>query len=106
MSQKKKDKRLAHATMVWEREQLQAAMAAEQIDKSLAVIEQYKNELTDTQILDIRAQVKAQRSTLTEFLLNARNKYADKLDELNLEAVIQERSQERNKAILVNLEDL
>jgi len=106
MSQKKKDKRLAHATRVWEREQVQAALAAEQIDKSIAAVEQYKNELTDTQMLEIREQVKAQRSVIEQFLLKARNKYANKLDEINLEAVILDRSAERDKAVIVNLEDL
>ena len=106
MDDKKKDKRLANATAKWEKEQLQAAFAAEQIDKSLAVIMQYKDELTDKQMEDVLEQTRVKKAEIEEFLLKARNKYAKKLDELNLEAVIQERIGERDKAVIVNLEDL
>lgn len=88
---KKKDKRIAHAEMVWEREQLQAAMAVEKIDKSLFVIEEYKDELTDEQIENIRLQVQNQRAEIEKFLMAARDKFAAKLDEYNLEAVIADR---------------
>lgn len=104
MSQKKKEKRLAHATMVWERAQLRAATAAEQIDKALAAVEQYKHELTDAQIEDIKSQVEIQRAEIEKYILKERNKYADKLDDLNLEAVIKERM--NGPRVLVNLEDL
>jgi hypothetical protein len=90
-NEKKKDKRIAHAEMVWEREQLQAAMAVEKIDKSLFVIEEYKDELTDEQIENIRLQVQNQRAEIETFLMAARDKFAKKLDEYNLEAVIADR---------------
>lgn len=106
MDDKKKDKRLTNATAKWEKEQLQAAFAAEQIDKSLAVIMQYKDELTEQQLEDVLEQTRIKKAEIEEFLLKARNKYAKKLDELNLEAVITEASAERHKAVLVNLEDL
>ena len=102
MNEKKKNKRLAHANMVWERSQLKAAIAAEQIDKAIAAVETYKEELTAEQIADIKAQVEVQRKEIESFLLTERNKYAVKLDELNLEAVIKDGS----KSKLVNLEDL
>jgi hypothetical protein len=102
MSTKKKDKRLAHAQMVWEREQLQAAVAAEQIDKAVAVIMQYKDELTEEQLEEVLSQTRSKKSELEEFLLKARNKYAVKLDELNVEAVIHDDKLDK----LVNLEDL
>ena len=102
MSNKKKDKRLAHANMVWERSQLKAAMAAEQIDKAVAAVEQYADELSEQQIPDIKAQVELQKKEIESFLIKERDKYAAKLDELNLEAVIKDGP----KPILVNLEDL
>ncbi|CAB4124069.1 hypothetical protein UFOVP45_140 [uncultured Caudovirales phage] len=102
---KKKDKRLAHANMVWKREQLQAAMAAERVDKALAAVEQYQSELSDEDIEKIRLQAVQQRSEIEAFLLKARNKYANKLDELNLEAVVQDRMDNGN-FVLVNIEDL
>jgi hypothetical protein len=106
MGNKKKDKRLAHANMVWERSQLKAAMAAEQIDKASAAVEQYKDELTEEQINDIKAQVELQKKEIESFLLKERNKYAAKLDELKLEAVIHDRKTDGSKPVLVNLEDL
>jgi Spy/CpxP family protein refolding chaperone len=99
---KKKDKRLAHANMVWERSQLKAAMAAEQIDKAVAAVEQYADELSEQQIADIKAQVELQKKEIESFLIKERDKYAAKLDELKLEAVIQDGS----KPKLVNLGDL
>ena len=89
---KKKDKRIAHAEMVWEREQIQAVLAVEKVDKSLAVIDMYKDELTDEQIDQIRLQVSTQKKEIETFLLAARDKFAKKLEELNLEAVIADRS--------------
>jgi flavin-dependent dehydrogenase len=99
---KKKDKRLAHANMVWERSQLKAAIAAEQIDKAIAAVEQYKDELNEEQLEAIRVQVENQKKQIEAYLISERDKYAAKLDELNIEAVIKDGS----KPILVNLEDL
>jgi hypothetical protein len=99
---KKKDKNLAHATSVWEKEQLQAAMAAEQIDKALAVIMEFKDELTEEQLAEVLEQTRLKKEELANFLLAARDKYAKKLDELNLEAVIHT----DEKPALVNLGDL
>lgn len=102
MKNKKKDKRLAHANMVWERSQLKAAIAAEQIDKAVAAVEQYKEELSEEQFEEIKLQVENQKKQIEDYLIAERNKYAAKLDELNIEAVIKDGS----KPVLVNLEDL
>lgn len=102
MKNKKKDKRLAHANMVWERSQLKAAIAAEQIDKAVAAVEQYKEELSKEQFEEIKLQVENQKKQIEAYLIAERNKYAAKLDELNIEAVIKDGS----KPVLVNLEDL
>ena len=102
MKNKKKDKRLAHANMVWERSQLKAAIAAEQIDKAVAAVEQYKEELSEEQFEEIKLQVENQKKQIEAYLIAERNKYAAKLDELNIEAVIKDGS----KPVLVNLEDL
>lgn len=104
MKTKKKDKRLAHATMVWEREQVQAAIAAETIDKALAVVMQYKDELTDEQVSEVLEQTRQKKAELEAFLMKARDKYATKLDELQLEAVVQDRMDK--PSVLVNIEDL
>lgn len=91
-NEKKKDKRVAHAEMVWEREQLQAAMAVENIDKALFIIEEYKDEMTDEQLEEVRVQTARQKKEIETFLMAARDKFAKKLDEYNLEAVIATRS--------------
>jgi pheromone shutdown protein TraB len=106
LNNKKKNKRLAHANMVWERSQLKAAIAAEQVDKAVAAVEQYQDELTEDQLAEIKAQVETQKKQIESFLIAERNKYAAKLDELNLEAVIQEDLGEGSKTKIVNLEDL
>jgi hypothetical protein len=102
VNEKKKNKRLAHANMVWERAQLKAAAVAEKIDKAIATVEQYKDELSEKQIEDIKAQVELQKTEIKYFLLKERDKYAAKLDELKVEAVIKDGS----NPVLVNLEDL
>jgi flavin-dependent dehydrogenase len=102
VNNKKKDKRLAHANMVWERSQLKAAIAAEQIDKAIAAVEQYKDELNEEQLEAIKVQVENQKKQIEAYLISERDKYAAKLDELNIEAVIKDGS----KPVLVNLEDL
>lgn len=89
---KKKDKRIAHAEMVWEREQVQAATAMQQIDKSQAIIEFNKGELTEEQLTEVYAAIETRREEVKAFLLAARDKYATKLDEYNLEAVVAERT--------------
>ena len=88
--------------MVWERSQLKAAIAAEQIDKAIAAVEQYKDELNEEQLEAIRVQVENQKKQIEAYLISERDKYAAKLDELNVEAVIKDGS----KPVLVNLEDL
>ena len=88
--------------MVWERSQLKAAIAAEQIDKAIAAVEQYKDELNEEQLEAIRVQVENQKKQIEAYLISERDKYAAKLDELNIEAVIKDGS----KPVLVNLEDL
>ena len=92
--------------MVWERSQLKAAIAAEQIDKAVAAVEQYKEELSEEQFEAIKLQVENQKKQIEAYLIAERDKYAAKLDELNLEAVIQEDLGKGSKPKIVNLEDL
>jgi hypothetical protein len=88
MNNKKKSKRLAHAEMVWEREQLKAAMIAEQLDKAIAAVEQYREELTQEQIDGVYAQVNLRKKDLEEYVISAKNKYLAKLKELQSNPVI------------------
>lgn len=82
MNDKKRQKRIAHAEIVFQRDQLRAATAAEQLNKAAATVEQYRGELTDAQFADVMAKMDEQKKDLEQFLLKARNKYVAKLKEL------------------------
>lgn len=83
MSKDKKTlKRIANAEEKFQKEQLQAATAAEQLSKAVAVVEQYREELTDLQYEEVMARFEEQKKEIEQFLLKARDKYAQKLKEL------------------------
>ena len=81
-NEKKLEKYILNADKKFEKEQLQAAVAAESLSKSIAVIEQYKHELTDLQYEDVMKKFEEQKKGIEEFLLSARDKYVLKLKEL------------------------
>jgi hypothetical protein len=101
LAEKAKNKKLDHATAKWEQAQLAAAQAAEMLDKSLATVMFYKDELTEEQIEQVYERMREQRAELEAFLRDAQAAYATALDEINLEAVVYEPEKK-----LVNLEDL
>jgi len=82
---KRKDKSRAHAEMVWERDQIAAATASEQLDKSLAVVELYKEELTEQQYTEVIKHFNEQKQEIKLFLLKARDKYTSKVVDFGLE---------------------
>lgn len=82
MNDKKTLKRIANAEEKFQKEQLQAASAAEQLTKAMAVVEQYREELTDLQYEEVMARFDEQKKEIEQFLLKARDKYAKKLKEL------------------------
>jgi hypothetical protein len=81
-SAKRKDKRIEHATYVWEREQIQAAAAQSQLDKAVETIERHKADLTEAQKKEVDDQAASQRQAIKDFLLKAKQKYENKLAEL------------------------
>jgi hypothetical protein len=81
-SAKRKDKRIQHATYVWEREQIQAAAALETLTKALEIIKRHEADLTPDQLLDVNTQADQQKEDIKEFLLKAKTKYENKLAEL------------------------
>ena len=87
---KKKDKRIAHATMVWERSQLQAASVSEQINKAFATVMFYKDELTEEQVTRINSEMDDRTAAIERFILEERDKYVAKLAEYNIEALTEE----------------
>lgn len=82
MNEKKIKKYIENAELKFQKEQLQAATAAEQLSKSIAVVEQYKEELTELQYSDVMKKFEEQRTELEKFLVTARDRYAKKLKEL------------------------
>lgn len=82
MNDKKTEKFLMNAELKFQEEQLQAATAAEALDKAMAVVEQYKDELTIEQYAEALGKFQEQREQIEAFLLKARDKYAAKLKEL------------------------
>lgn len=79
---KKVNKRLANAEAKFQKEQLQAATAADQLSKAIAVVEQYRDELTIQQYAEVMERFEEQKQELEKFLLKARDKYVKKLKEL------------------------
>jgi len=75
-------KRIANAEAKFQKEQLQAAVAAEQLSKAMAVVQEYRHELTDAQYQDVMYKFEAQKNEIEKFLTKARDKYAVKLKEL------------------------
>jgi acyl-CoA reductase-like NAD-dependent aldehyde dehydrogenase len=82
MNEKKINKYIENAELKFQKEQLQAATAAEQLSKSIAVVEQYKDELTDLQYSDVMKKFEEQRKELEKFLVTARDRYVSKLTAL------------------------
>jgi acyl-CoA reductase-like NAD-dependent aldehyde dehydrogenase len=82
MKDKKLNKYIENAELKFQKEQLQAATAAEQLDKSIAVVEQYKEELTELQYSDVMKKFEEQRTEIAKFLITARDRYVKKLKEL------------------------
>jgi acyl-CoA reductase-like NAD-dependent aldehyde dehydrogenase len=82
MKDKKLNKYIENAELKFQKEQLQAATAAEQLDKSIAVVEQYKEELTELQYSDVMKKFEEQRAEIAKFLITARDRYVKKLKEL------------------------
>lgn len=87
---KKKEKEIAHARMVWEREQIQAATAMERLVVAASTLEQYSEELTDEQFNDALAHVEGRKKDIEAFLMAARDKYVRKMGELNLDVLMEE----------------
>ena len=82
VNEKKIKKYIENAELKFQKEQLQAATAAEQLTKSIAIVEQYKDELTELQYEDVTKKFAEQKKEIEKFLTTARDKYVKKLKEL------------------------
>ena len=82
LSKKKQIKNIEHAEFVFQREQLQAATAAERLNKAIATVHEYRDELTEEQYNESLQHFELQRKEIEMFLTDARDKYVSKLKEL------------------------
>lgn len=81
--QKRIDKRVSHAEMVWEREQLQAALAKNSLDEAMVIIRENSDELDAEKMALVEKEAARRYKELEEFILAARDKYLTKMKELN-----------------------
>ena len=91
-NEKKTNKYIAHATKQWEKAQVQAAGAAEALSKAIAVVEEYKHELTPLQYADVSFKFDEQKKELEKFLLQARDTYVAKMESFGLEPLTEDAS--------------
>jgi hypothetical protein len=75
--QKRKDKGIAHARMVWAKRQLQAAQATKLLDDAYAIVMEYGSELNEDQLAQINQEVAQKKAEIEEFLMNAKKVFID-----------------------------
>lgn len=81
-NKKKRDKYLLNAELKWQKEQLQIGAAAETLSKAVAVVEQYKDELTVEQLDEVMRKFYFQSEEIRHAAEKAKAKYIAKLKEL------------------------
>ena len=85
---KKKEKDLEHATATWEKEQVQAAALLAEVEKSAAIIDGHRTELTDEQYLDLADKMDERRTEIQEWLMDCLRKYVEKCHALGVEPIL------------------
>ncbi len=78
----KNKKRIENAELKFQYEQLKAATVTEQLDKAVATILEYKDELTEQEFEAAMQQVAERRKDVKDMLEAARLKYVGKLQKL------------------------
>jgi len=79
MPKKKQDKSIAHARMVWAREQMQAAKALEQLEAAIDTIRKNADAITPDEMAIVEDKYKEQKTRIEEFVLKARDKFVTKV---------------------------
>ena len=77
--QKRIEKSIAHARMVWVREQMRVAKAVALVDEAYVMVQERRDELTDEQFELIEAEVSRRKAELEEYLFKARNNFVNKV---------------------------
>jgi hypothetical protein len=84
--QKKVQKNIAHAKMVWAREQLQAAKALEQLEAAMETIRKNSEAITADELETVEEKYEEQKKRIEEFILKARDKFVIKVGPENVDA--------------------
>lgn len=85
---KRKEKDLEHATATWEKEQVQAAALLAEVEKSAAIIDGHRSELTDEQYLDLAEKMDQRREEIQSWLMERLEVYVTKCRKLGFEPVV------------------
>lgn len=78
---KKARKRILHAEMVWERDRIKAALMKEQLEKSIAVFNMYKDSFIEEEIVFAEQKIAERQQDIRDFVEAAKQKYLNKLQE-------------------------
>lgn len=76
---KKMDKNLAHARMVWAREQIQAAAALEKLEEAIKQIRGNADSITPEELVIIESKYEEQKLRIKDFVLQCRDKFVIKV---------------------------
>jgi flagellar biosynthesis GTPase FlhF len=79
MPKKKLEKNLAHARMVWAREQMQAAQALETLEKAMEQVRENAESIPPEDLQVIEGKYEEQKSEIQNFVLKARDKFVTKV---------------------------
>lgn len=79
MPKKKIEKNLAHARMVWAREQMQAAQALEKLEEAIKQIRENAESITPEDLTVVEAKYEEQKARIEDFVLKARDKFVTKV---------------------------
>ena len=79
MSKKKVEKNLAHAKMVWAREQMQAAQALELLENAMEQVRQNAESIPPEDLQVIEEKYEEQKLQIKNFVLKARDKFVTKV---------------------------
>lgn len=81
--EKRIEKTVAHARMVWAREQMQAAAAMNVLDEAWAEVEANSQELDAVIMQAIEHEYESRKEDVKKFLLDARDKFIAKVGKEN-----------------------
>jgi DNA-binding transcriptional MocR family regulator len=73
--QKRIEKRIAHAKMVWTRKALAARVVWDDLAGAEATVEQFRHELTDEGYAEVKQQLTEHRTAIRDALVKARDTY-------------------------------